>query len=92
MLLTHMEGASNVMQQGHTVCSTQQLRVICRATRDHPDDIRDEGLCLYAMQQYADSAEVLQQYLAISPSASDALQVNNVLDNIYRILQQKPGM
>ena len=64
---------------------------ICRATRDHPEDVRDEGLCLYAMQWYAESAETLQQYLAISPNAGDAPQVNNVLSNIYRILQQKPG-
>ena len=42
------------------------------------------------MQRYADSAEILHQYLAISPVADDAPQVKNVLSNIYRILQQKP--
>lgn len=54
----------------------------CRATRVFPDDMRDEGLCLYAMKRYVDSAEALQQYLAAMPNAADAPEVRRVLSAI----------
>ena len=62
----------------------------CRATRDSHDDIRDEGLCLYAMKWYVDSAEALQEYLAVNPNAVDAPQVRHVLGAIDTNLRQKP--
>ena len=60
----------------------------CRATRDLAEDIRDAGLCLFSVQRYADSAELLQQYLAQSPYAQDRPQTEALLNRIYKLLQK----
>ena len=70
--------------------SSQQVS-LCRATRDQSEDLRDAGLCLFSVQRYTDSAELLQQYLALTPHAQDKPQVQSVLNRIYQLLQ-KPNL
>ena len=65
--------------------------VVFRATRDLAEDARDAGLCLFSMQRYTDSAEMLQQYLTQSPYAQDRAPVEAVLTRIYKLLQ-KPSL
>lgn len=52
------------------------------------EDIRDAGLCLFSVQRYADSAELLQQYLEHNPAALDKPQTEAVLNRIYKLLQK----
>lgn len=68
-----------------------QITEYLRATRDQSEDLRDAGLCLFSVQRYTDSAELLQQYLALTPHAQDKLQVESVLNRIYQLLQ-KPNL
>ena len=41
--------------------------------------LRDEGLCLYALQRYQDSVEVLRSYLAVDPAAPDVAVVKGLI-------------
>lgn len=38
-------------------------------------EIRDEGLCLYALERYPEAADSLQQYLDLEPKAADRTKV-----------------
>lgn len=42
---------------------------------DLTSEIRDEGLCLYALDRHAECAEVLREYLAADPGAGDRDEV-----------------
>lgn len=39
------------------------------------DEIRDEGLCLYALERYSECAEALREYLEADPRAGDRADV-----------------
>jgi regulator of sirC expression with transglutaminase-like and TPR domain len=48
----------------------------CRATvPDDPTQLREEGLCLWALQRYSECGESLQAYLDAAPAAPDARDV-----------------
>ena len=48
----------------------------CRfTTPDSPAELRDEGLCLYALERYSEAAESLEQYLQQSTWGPDHKQV-----------------
>lgn len=38
-------------------------------------ELRDEGLCLYALERYSEAAESIQQYLDADPRAGDREKV-----------------
>jgi regulator of sirC expression with transglutaminase-like and TPR domain len=44
-------------------------------TPDSPAELRDEGLCLYALERYSEAAESLEQYLQQSTWGPDHKQV-----------------
>lgn len=53
--------------------------VRCRATfPEEAGNIRDEGLCLWALGQHSECADCLTEYLAAAPGALDALEVRIV--------------
>lgn len=43
-------------------------------------EIRDEGLCLYALRRYEEAASCLAAYLAADPDALDAATVTSVME------------
>lgn len=52
------------------------LLSVCRfTTPDSPAELRDEGLCLYALERYSEAAESLEQYLQQSTWGPDHKQV-----------------
>jgi regulator of sirC expression with transglutaminase-like and TPR domain len=54
-----------------------------RATRPSaPDEVRDEGLILYALDRYSECAEAMRMYLELDPFAPDAPQVLSLLKKI----------
>ncbi|KAA6413615.1 MAG: hypothetical protein FRX49_13723 [Trebouxia sp. A1-2] len=84
-VLLNLKSIYTGLQQADKVL---QITDYLRATRDFADDVRDAGLCLFSMQRYTDSAEVLQQYLTQSPYAQDRPQVEAVLSRIYKLMQK----
>ena len=52
------------------------LSLPCRVTMpDSTTELRDEGLCLYALERYPEAAESLQQYLELDTRGSDHTKV-----------------
>lgn len=84
-VLLNLKNIYTGLQQADKVL---QITDYLRATRDFADDVRDAGLCLFSMQRYTDSAEMLQQYLTQSPYAQDRPQVEAVLSRIYKLMQK----
>ncbi|DBB09994.1 TPA: hypothetical protein ACH3X3_001585 [Trebouxia sp. C0006] len=84
-VLLNLKSIYTGLQQADKVL---QITDYLRATRDFADDVRDAGLCLFSMQRYTDSAEMLQQYLTQSPYAQDRRQVEAVLSRIYKLMQK----
>lgn len=87
-VLLNLKNIYTGLQQADKVL---QVTEYLRATRDLAEDARDAGLCLFSMQRYTDSAEMLQQYLTQSPYAQDRAPVEAVLTRIYKLLQ-KPSL
>jgi len=61
------------------------LRIVrfMRATDpDHAPEVRDEGLCLYALKRYNECAASLTQYLQMAPGADDASMVYALLAKV----------
>ncbi|DBA86229.1 TPA: hypothetical protein ACH3X1_005733 [Trebouxia sp. C0004] len=84
-VLLNLKNIYTGLQQADKVL---QITDYLRATRDFAEDVRDAGLCLFSMQRYTDSAEMLQQYLTQSPYAQDRPQVEAVLSRIYKLMQK----
>lgn len=54
-----------------------------RATRPaEPGEVRDEGLILYALSRYSESAEAMRAYLKLAPFAPDVPKVRDLLKKI----------
>eukprot|EP00884_Botryococcus_braunii_P016180 jgi/Botrbrau1/3245/Bobra.174_1s0017.1 len=47
-----------------------------------PDEVRDEGLILYALSRYAESADAIRSYLQLAPFAPDIPRVRDLLKKI----------
>ena len=47
-------------------------------------EIRDEGLCLYALERYPECAAALREYLAAEPEAGDRSEVESMLRRMQR--------
>lgn len=53
-------------------------------------EIRDEGLCLYALERYPEAAESLQQYLDLEPKATDRTKLQSLLTRMRRVDKDPP--
>lgn len=63
------------------VASTLTIVQYMRATVPQETDlIRDEGICLYALDRTAEAAVCLRLYLALEPRAADAVQIRRMLE------------
>ncbi|KAK9811709.1 hypothetical protein WJX72_008808 [[Myrmecia] bisecta] len=61
-----------------------------RITRpDAPEEIRDEGLCLYSLRRFRECEACMQEYLTARPNAQDAPTVRKLLEHLHAMRQPK---
>ncbi|KAL6752156.1 Transglutaminase-like superfamily-domain-containing protein [Haematococcus lacustris] len=73
-------------QMSQALCVVRLMRA---TLADQAGDLRDEGICLYALTRFAEAASALAAYLKVTPLAPDALLVWQLLEGCPSLQQQR---
>eukprot|EP00873_Tetraselmis_striata_P009301 jgi/Tetstr1/429565/TSEL_019465.t1 len=65
------------------------IQYLRHAAPDNKKEIRDEGMCLFALERYVESIDTLAGYLEAEPGAEDANQVREVIREAQKLANQQ---